>query len=656
MSDVAQNPVPDAVVHVSVDGQLYSGTTANDGTVAIPIGPITVAGHYDVTCSVEGVSSAGARTVEIVVPDGPHHVTITSPGEIAGTPGNGVGPIMKVHVTDSYGNIVSGAAVRFVISSNAATFENGTQAFTANSDNTGTAVAQPVKAGLLMKYFTVTAIPAWPGVTPLEVGAAPVFSGTIVRIAPTASTVALKAGGGGYWRVSSSGLVTSFGTAANFGSIHDSKPILGLVPTADGQGYWLADQAGHVFAFGDAPHYSPKLNAPEPSIYVSFNVTPDGEGYWLTTAKGLVVPFGDATDYPIHSNSTQHGTVIAMAPTSDGRGYWLLSTSGGVTAYGDARFFGDETTQIVSPVVSVGSGFTGGGEVESVNGTLQGVGYSPVINWAGSHRVQPNVVSLVPTPDGGGYWITNSWGQLISFGDAPWRTTSYLPSTLNFGVAIANPAIDSVVEVTPSQGMIPTKAVSVNPTASPHAIVASTPLGFGLWTLSKTGVLNEYGSATHVRIPARLDLTGALAMASTYDSRGLFVVTSTHAVASLGDAINIPLSLIRSLSGQIEAVATADGNGKLWVLTSTGRVYLLTPHHASLMARHLVGSVAIEGTNGGAAALVVSSHGSVVAVGQAKVFTQTHRLSSVPVVGIINGIHGYWLVQVDGAVTPVGRP
>ena len=656
VNDAAQNPVPGAVVQVTVDGALYTGTTANDGTVTIQSASISAVGHYDVTCSVEGASQASARTVEIIVAGAPHHLTITSSSEIAGTPGNVVGPTMKVQVTDDYGNVVSGAAVRFVMSSNAANFGNNASVFNANSDSAGMVVARPVIAGLLMKNFTVTAVPAWPGVTPTDVSAAPVFSGTIMRIAPTASTVALKAGSHGYWRVSSSGLVTSFGTAANFGSIHDSKLILGLVPTADGQGYWLADEAGRVYAFGDAPHYSQKLHAPEPSVYVSFNVTPDGQGYWLTTSKGLVVPFGDATDYPIRSNSTQRGTVIAMAPTSDGRGYWLLSKRGGVTAYGDAHFFGDETTQIVSPVVSVGSGFTGGGEVQSVNGTLQGVGYSPVINWAGSHRTQPHVVSLVPTPDGGGYWITNSWGQLISFGDAPWRTTRYLPSNLNFGVAIANPAIDSVIEVTPSQGMIPTQAVSVNPKTSPHAIVASTPLGFGLWTLSKAGVLNEYGSAVHVRVPARLNLTGALAMASSYDSRGLFVVTSTHAVASLGDAMNISLPLIRSLSGQIEAVATAYGNDQLWALTSTGKVYLLTPRHAILMASHLADSVAIEGTNGGAAALVVSSRGRVIPIRQAKVFRQTHRLSSVPVVGIINGVHGYWLVQVDGVVTPVGRP
>ena len=59
----------------------------------------------------------------------------------------------------------------------------------------------------------------------------------------------------GYWLVTSTGQVYSYGGATNFGGMngrHLNKPVVGIASTFDGKGYWLIAADGGVFAFGDA--------------------------------------------------------------------------------------------------------------------------------------------------------------------------------------------------------------------------------------------------------------------------------------------------------------------------------------------------------------------------------------------------------------------
>jgi hypothetical protein len=59
----------------------------------------------------------------------------------------------------------------------------------------------------------------------------------------------------GYWLVTSSGAVSTFGAAKFYGSMsgkHLNEPIVGIVASPDGHGYWLVAKDGGVFSFGDA--------------------------------------------------------------------------------------------------------------------------------------------------------------------------------------------------------------------------------------------------------------------------------------------------------------------------------------------------------------------------------------------------------------------
>jgi len=107
------------------------------------------------------------------------------------------------------------------------------------------------------------------------------------------------------------------------------------MPDASGNGYWLVTQSGHVYTFGDA-HY---FGAPGPqSMQVTSAVrTPDGRGYWILFANGAISYFGDAGMF-----GSPAGTMGGLDPataifaTSDGGGYWVAAANGGVANYGDA--------------------------------------------------------------------------------------------------------------------------------------------------------------------------------------------------------------------------------------------------------------------------------------------------------------------------------
>jgi hypothetical protein len=124
------------------------------------------------------------------------------------------------------------------------------------------------------------------------------------------------------------------------------------MPDASGNGYWLVTQTGHVYTFGDA-HY---FGAPGPqSVPVTSAVrTPDGRGYWILFANGAVAPFGDAGNFgsPVGQMGGLN-TASAIFTTSDGGGYWVASANGTVDNYGDAPNDGDLAgTKINAPIIA----------------------------------------------------------------------------------------------------------------------------------------------------------------------------------------------------------------------------------------------------------------------------------------------------------------
>jgi hypothetical protein len=116
--------------------------------------------------------------------------------------------------------------------------------------------------------------------------------------------------------------VFAFGSARFEGSAATSRldhPVVGIAPTPDGGGYWLVTSGGLVLPMGDAPNLgsvsgppfggSLRLNAP----IVGMAATPDGGGYWLVGADGGIFAFGDAQFRGSTGGSTLEAPVVGMA-------------------------------------------------------------------------------------------------------------------------------------------------------------------------------------------------------------------------------------------------------------------------------------------------------------------------------------------------------
>ena len=180
----------------------------------------------------------------------------------------------------------------------------------------------------------------------------------------------------GYWVVDRAGTVFPFGDAAKSQAVHHSARIRGIV-SAPHSGYWLFTSSGNVFPGPGTPWYSSPYHAGfRGSSIVGMATTKDGRGYWLVTSTGTVYPFGDAATLPaIHSPRAIRG--IVAAPAS---GYWLYTRHGQVYPSHGTPFYGSPHRH----------GFRGS-----------------------------TITGMSATKDGEGYWVVNSSGSVLSFGDAP---------------------------------------------------------------------------------------------------------------------------------------------------------------------------------------------------------------------------------------------
>ena len=112
-------------------------------------------------------------------------------------------------------------------------------------------------------------------------------------------------------------------------------------------------------------------------------------GYWLVGSDGGIFTFGDAQFYGSTGNIRLQRPVVGITPTSRDGGYWLVASDGGIFSFGNAGFYG----------------------------SIPGLGLAP----AGSglaHSLNAPIVGMVPSADGGGYFMVAADGGVFTFGDA----------------------------------------------------------------------------------------------------------------------------------------------------------------------------------------------------------------------------------------------
>lgn len=200
-------------------------------------------------------------------------------------------------------------------------------------------------------------------------GIGPAGSKSGRHLASPVVAAAASTEGAGYYMVTASGTVFSFGSATSEGSCGGthkcSASVSAIVPDRSGRGYWLVLSDCQVVAFGNAA----KVGASDCEAYakaksvraVAAATTPSGKGYWVVLANGAVFPEGDAkslsTWQPPRPAASVGPSAVAIIPTVGGGGVWVVFADGQVTAYGDATQMGSASTAKLSAPIVAGAGW-----------------------------------------------------------------------------------------------------------------------------------------------------------------------------------------------------------------------------------------------------------------------------------------------------------
>jgi hypothetical protein len=257
-------------------------------------------------------------------------------------------------------------------------------------------------------------------------------------------------------------------------------------------------------------------------------------GYWLVGSDGGIFTFGSADFYGSTGALTLQRPVVGITPTPDEGGYWLVASDGGIFSFGDAGFFG----------------------------SIPGLGLAP----AGSSnpkRLNSPIVGMVPSADGGGYFMVASDGGVFAFGDAKFEGSC------------------------PGIGGCSGAAVAVMPDAS----------GNGYWLVTATGHVYTFGDATNYGAPGPQAVPVTAAVRTT-DGKGYWLLFSNGAIAAYGDAASLggPVGSVGGFNPATAIFTTSEGGG-YWVASANGSLYTYgdAPNDGSMAGQHLNGSI-IAGT------------------------------------------------------------
>jgi hypothetical protein len=253
-------------------------------------------------------------------------------------------------------------------------------------------------------------------------------------------------------------------------------------------------------------------------------------GYWLVGSDGGIFTFGSAQFYGSTGSLHLQRPVVGIVPTQDRSGYWLDASDGGIFAFGDAGFYG----------------------------SIPGLGLHP----AGSglpNSLNAPIVGMVPSTDGGGYFMVASDGGVFAFGDAHFAGSC------------------------PGIGGCSGAAVAVMPDAS----------GDGYWLVTQTGHVYAFGDAPNHGEPGPQSVPVTSAM-RTPDGGGYWILFSNGAISNFGDAgvFGSPVGLMGGLDPATAIFTTSDGRG-YWVAAADGAVASFgdAPYDGSVLGTRLNGSI-----------------------------------------------------------------
>ena len=254
------------------------------------------------------------------------------------------------------------------------------------------------------------------------------------------------------------------------------------------------------------------------------------DGYDLVGSDGGIFTFGDAPFYGSTGSLKLQRPVTGITPTADHGGYWLVASDGGVFTFGDAGFYG----------------------------SIPGLGLAPSGS-SNSDRLNAPIVGMVPSADGGGYFMVAADGGVFAFGDAKFEGSC------------------------PSIGGCSGAAVAVMPDAS----------GDGYWLVTSTGRVYAFGDAASYGAPGPQTVPVTSAVRTT-DGAGYWVLFANGVVDAYGDAKDFggPIGSVNTSDPTTTIFTTPDGGG-YWVASANGSVFTYgdAPYEGGTSAMRLNGPI-----------------------------------------------------------------
>ena len=309
---------------------------------------------------------------------------------------------------------------------------------------------------------------------------------------------------------------------------------------ADGSGTPYADGASDPFTANQTLFAQWTVNAANPAPPTSNPTAPTSppapppaaaaKGYYLAGSDGGIFTFGGAQFYGSTGSLKLQRPVVGITATANRGGYWLVASDGGVFSFGDAGFYG----------------------------SLPGLGLAPAGTVGGKDLNAP-IVGMVPSFDGGGYFMVASDGGVFAFGDAAFEGSC------------------------PGIGECGGTAVAVAPDAS----------GRGYWLITATGNIYTFGNATYLGAPGPQN-SPVTSMVRTTDGLGYWVLLANGTVDAYGDAVDrgSPLGSVAAPNSASAIFTTSDGGG-YWVASANGEVFTYgdAPYDGGMSGTHLNGSI-----------------------------------------------------------------
>jgi Pro-kumamolisin, activation domain/MBG domain (YGX type) len=260
---------------------------------------------------------------------------------------------------------------------------------------------------------------------------------------------------------------------------------------------------------------------------------PAQHGYWLVGSDGGIFTFGSATFHGSTGSLALQRPVVGITPRADDNGYWLVASDGGIFAFNTGFY-----------------------------GSIPGLGLHPYGSGIAPSLNAP-IVGMVPSADGGGYFMIASDGGVFAFGDAQFEGSC------------------------PGIGGCNGTAVAVVPDAS----------GRGYWLVTQTGNVYTFGDAPYYGAPGPQPSPITAAVRSA-DGHGYYILLADGSVDGYGDArpLGGPVGAVGGFN-PASAIFTDSGGGGYWVASAGGGVFTYgdAPNDGSMAGTHLNGAI-IAGT------------------------------------------------------------